>query len=288
MCCTWLTAVAVLLSTITTAAAVQPGPLGMQSGDILDAQLSASTYAANHSAVESRLESNTAWCADVSDSYQWLEIAFGELVTLTEISMQGRAEAAEWTTGYRLSYKPYEYWQFYTNSNGEHEVFVGNTDQTTVVSNTLAQAVEAEVIRIHPVTYSGRMCLRVEVFGYRMGPSKPTIDALGIESGDILDEQFSASSVLTESSVTFDAFKSRLNSDHPSPSLMKGWCGTSETAWIQVDLLTPVLVTALNLQIAKRTSGDVYMYGYEVFYSNDGSTFSNAYNAANERTVSVH
>ena len=45
------------------------------------------------------------------------------------------------------------------------QLFVGNTDETTVVINHFMGFIVARKIRIHPQTWENRICLRAEVYG---------------------------------------------------------------------------------------------------------------------------
>lgn len=45
------------------------------------------------------------------------------------------------------------------------QLFVGNTDENTVVTNHFMGFVEAKQIRIHPQTWENAICLRAEVYG---------------------------------------------------------------------------------------------------------------------------
>ena len=45
------------------------------------------------------------------------------------------------------------------------QLFVGNTDETTVVTNHFMGLVVARKIRIHPQTWEKSICLRAEVYG---------------------------------------------------------------------------------------------------------------------------
>ena len=45
------------------------------------------------------------------------------------------------------------------------QLFVGNTDENTVVTNHFMGFIEAKKIRIHPQTWENTICLRAEVYG---------------------------------------------------------------------------------------------------------------------------
>ena len=45
------------------------------------------------------------------------------------------------------------------------QLFAGNTDETTVVTNHFMGFIVARKIRIHPQTWEKSICLRAEVYG---------------------------------------------------------------------------------------------------------------------------
>lgn len=88
------------------------GPLGMASGAITDAQISASSQRnANYAARQGRLHSNAiwiagAWSAGKNDSDQWLQIDLNGQYKITRVATQGRNAAKYdwWVTKYKLQY----------------------------------------------------------------------------------------------------------------------------------------------------------------------------------------
>ena len=78
--------------------------LGMQSGSILDIQLTASSQLnANTPVKNSRL--NTAgpsWCASTSDSNPYLQIDLQTLHIICAVSTQGNSQADQWVQTYTL------------------------------------------------------------------------------------------------------------------------------------------------------------------------------------------
>ena len=88
-------------------------PLGMDSGAITDAQISASSqWDNNHGASRARLHMQLnhktrqrgAWSSRTNDLNQWLQINLGGYTTLTRVATQGRSDHDQWVTKYRLQY----------------------------------------------------------------------------------------------------------------------------------------------------------------------------------------
>ena len=82
----------------------------MESGPIKDAQITASEYDSNHTAIHARLNFKAgggkrgAWSAGSIDTNQWIQVAFGSFNNLTGIATQGRNGYSQWVTKYQLQY----------------------------------------------------------------------------------------------------------------------------------------------------------------------------------------
>ena len=81
-------------------------PLGMDSGTIADAQITASSQLdQNHAAVQARLHfKQGSWSARSNDVNQWLQVDLGSYTTVTKVATQGRNGNSQWVTQYRLQY----------------------------------------------------------------------------------------------------------------------------------------------------------------------------------------
>ena len=86
-------------------------PLGMETGLIKDAQITASSELnSNHAAIQARLNFKAgkgktgAWSARSNDANQWIQVTLGAYTELTGIATQGRNGASEWVTKYQLQY----------------------------------------------------------------------------------------------------------------------------------------------------------------------------------------
>ena len=88
-------------------------PLGMESGAIKDAQISASTqWNNNYGTSRARLNLKVtgvkggAWVTRVLDLKQWLQVDLGSYTIVTGVATQGRNEPRlrQWVTKYRLQY----------------------------------------------------------------------------------------------------------------------------------------------------------------------------------------
>ena len=100
--------------------------LGLQSGQVLDASMTASSAACKPYYGRLFLHSGGgktgAWCAAANDVNQWLQVDFGKYVKMQRISTQGRQEAAQWVKSYRLSYSQDGVFFKDYRPNDEHKV----------------------------------------------------------------------------------------------------------------------------------------------------------------------
>ena len=90
-------------------------PLGMQDGRIPDSAITASSYyrlrsapqrARLHMALPDAVVGFTGgWCQYPSQYYEWLQVNFGYVASITKIATQGKQEFDFWVTKYFLSYR---------------------------------------------------------------------------------------------------------------------------------------------------------------------------------------
>ena len=85
--------------------------LGMQSGDISNGQVSASSeWDGNHAAIQARLYFEAAhgkagsWSAKYNNLNQWLQIDLGSKHEVTGLATQGRNGYGQWVTKYKVQY----------------------------------------------------------------------------------------------------------------------------------------------------------------------------------------
>ena len=85
----------------------------MESGEISDAQISASSHwDNNHAAIQARLHfkqqgsKQGGWSARTNDLNQWLQVDIGSYTTVTGVATQGRNSArwVQWVTKFKLQY----------------------------------------------------------------------------------------------------------------------------------------------------------------------------------------
>lgn len=81
-------------------------PLGMESGDITDDQITASSeYNSKYGWVHARLKKGGFWAAKRNDANQWIQVDLGKIMTVKGVATQGRPSSyLQYVTKYKLQY----------------------------------------------------------------------------------------------------------------------------------------------------------------------------------------
>ncbi|XP_033117369.1 uncharacterized protein LOC117117232 isoform X1 [Anneissia japonica] len=136
-------------------------PLGIEDGTIPDNQLTASSrYNSDHKPHRARLHSTKAWAAGSNDGNQWIQADIGALTEITGVITQGHYSYNEWVKSYEVLYSVDG-----SNFNTISTVFTGNTDRDTEITNMFPTPVNAQFIRIRPISWKTHISLRFEVLG---------------------------------------------------------------------------------------------------------------------------
>ncbi|CAH1251741.1 MFGE8 [Branchiostoma lanceolatum] len=137
--------------------------LGMESGEIPDASITASTSLAGNEASEGRLKGSGYWAPDSADTEKWLQADLGEMKVVTGVITQGGGTDDKWVKSFKLQHSTDETsWTTYADS-GSEKVFSGNTDKGSHVTNKLDIPIDARYVRFLPQTWEGGIAMRVEV-----------------------------------------------------------------------------------------------------------------------------
>ncbi|ALC38374.1 CG34380 [Drosophila busckii] len=153
-------------------------PLGMESGAITDAQITASSahdtgfVGPQHARLKTD-NNGGAWCPKhmVSNALkEYLQVDLLQTHVITAIRTQGRfgkGQGQEYTEAYVLEYwRPgFDKWQRWKNTQGK-EILSGNINTYSEVENALQPIIFASKIRIYPYgIYDRTVCLRAEIVG---------------------------------------------------------------------------------------------------------------------------
>ncbi|XP_072033086.1 uncharacterized protein [Amphiura filiformis] len=154
-----------------TASCIQA--LGLETGEITDAQLSATTQRGTFFSVfNARLNLITGftnaggWSAFTNDANQWVQVNLLSQKEVTGVITQGRQDADEWVTRYRVQYSVDAInWQYVLATNTQPQIFVGNTDRNTAVTNFFVTSLTTQYIRINPTEWNNHISMRMELLG---------------------------------------------------------------------------------------------------------------------------
>ncbi|XP_066300020.1 uncharacterized protein [Branchiostoma lanceolatum] len=240
--------------------------LGMESGAIPDGSITASSYYSSYHPYRARLNRASgagAWIAIYNAVGQWLQVDLGELKRVTGTIVQGRSDAYQWVTSYKLQYSVDRItWLTYAGSDGTEMVFAGNRDRNTPVTNLLTNPVDARYVRFLPQTWLGHISMRAEILGCSIYDCR---NQLGMESGAIPDGSITASSYYS----SYPPYHGRLNGVSPAGSWIAYLSAVGQ--WLQVDLGKMTRVTATIIQ--GRYHYDQWVTSYKLQYGVDGITW---------------
>eukprot|EP00742_Colponemidia_sp_Colp-10_P016558 GILJ01018993.1.p1 GENE.GILJ01018993.1~~GILJ01018993.1.p1 ORF type:complete len:226 (-),score=28.36 GILJ01018993.1:110-787(-) len=147
--------------------------VGFENGELFDINISASSqWDDNHAAKFGRLRRQDgpvgSWCAKENNQNQYLQADLGSIWSIVRVETQGRPTWQQWVTQYKLSVSS-DCQNFVTiQKNNQDQLFMGNTDQNTVVTNTIKPpAVNVRCVRIIPTQWFGHISMRAEILGYQ-------------------------------------------------------------------------------------------------------------------------
>ncbi|XP_078346349.1 uncharacterized protein LOC144631708 isoform X1 [Oculina patagonica] len=244
-------------------------PMGMENNLLPNYAITASSeWDGNHGATNARLYrmagggKTGAWSAKTNDKAQWIQVDFGEVKRVTQVASQGRSDYAQWVTKYRVSYST-----FGKDFKFQDHVYVANSDQHSVVVNTLIKPVEARFIRLNMEEWHGHISMRFELYGCDV--DAVCVSPLGLTNKKLPNSALAASS---EWDGGHGASNARLY--HVS-----GWGRTgawsaklnNKGQWIEVDLGETTKVTMVATQ--GRYDYDQWVKSYKVAYSKYGGHF---------------
>ena len=153
-------------------------PLGLSSGAIPDARITASSWwdakigSLTWGPAAGRLHAVTTWVPQVSDARQWFEVDLGELHVITEILLQGRFDAPyenQLISSYRVLACS-DGARFAEVSAGRPGAFTGCAAPHFVSSNRFFDPFMARRVRILPVAWSNWSSMRMDIVGRQVPP----------------------------------------------------------------------------------------------------------------------
>ncbi|KAK7810161.1 hypothetical protein U0070_026784 [Myodes glareolus] len=280
--------------------------LGMEGGAIADSQISASSVYVGFMGLQrwgpelARLYRTgivNAWTASNYDSKPWIQVNLLRKMLVSGVMTQGasRAGRAEYLKTFKVAYsldgRKFEFIQDASGSGDKvglkrgyrsphrkntkrdskecHDLeFLGNMDNSGLKVNMFSPAVEAQYIKLYPVSCYRGCTLRFELLGCELhGCSEP----LGLKNNTIPDSQITASS-------SYKTWNLRAFGWYPHlgrldmQGKINAWTAqsNSDKEWLQVDLGTQRQVTGIITQGARDFGHIQYVASYKVAHSNDG------------------
>ena len=107
----------------------------MENSTLNDAQITASSSKDTAYPYRGRLHSANYWSANTADENQWIEVAFYSKTKVTGVILQGRSDADEWVTRYKVTYSlDGSTWDSVVDDNNTVEVKSMATSLLTVVT----------------------------------------------------------------------------------------------------------------------------------------------------------
>ncbi|XP_038060609.1 EGF-like repeat and discoidin I-like domain-containing protein 3 [Patiria miniata] len=153
--------------THTLAVCSSPQPLGMEDGTIRDNRITASSSSDCCAARYGRLNHfNKRWIALSDDANPWIEVDLVQSTVVTGVTTKGSGYI--YVKRYKVAYQQQPSFdrKHVTDGKGNIQVFIGNTDDDTPVTNLFDESVEATVVRIEPTEVYGG-ALQLELLGCR-------------------------------------------------------------------------------------------------------------------------
>ena len=177
-------------------------PLGMESGVIPDAQITASSVKSNSESPARARLNDSGWTAAFDNHKSWLQIDLGSYKIVTRLATRGSSQSLtrSWVISYKLQYSDdgsmFHFYQeprdtsakvypdffvcvqkmnlfririsksiFLISFSFNGQVFSGNKDAVSVRYNKLIQPITTHFIRILPQLWHNHITMRVEIYG---------------------------------------------------------------------------------------------------------------------------
>ncbi|XP_031575396.1 uncharacterized protein LOC116308982 [Actinia tenebrosa] len=243
-------------------------PIGFQDQRVQDQTMSASTQLTAFTRPSYGRVSldnvRDAWCAGEEDSNQFLSIDIGYIQVIDRVATQGRHTTGldSWVTKYSIRYSEDGVdWKWCKTENETVKIFEGNTDYYMVVKNKLPKPVRARYVEVHPRSWQGNLCMRIELYGYTA-----CANPLGMNTGLIPDSSISGVGTSTSLRLPIYARLHKFLGDG-------AWCAKPSSAekYLQIDLGIDRLISGFATQGSQKIA-DAFVKSYNVFYRpNDGS-----------------
>lgn len=104
---------------------------------------------------------HAGWVAGTNDVSQWIQVDYDYPSHVTGVITQGRDDAAQWVTSYKIQYRTTSTDAWVTLP----DTYTGNSDQQTKVYNALPADIVAVSVRLLPMTWHSHISMRWDLQG---------------------------------------------------------------------------------------------------------------------------
>ncbi|XP_049459415.1 macrophage mannose receptor 1 [Epinephelus fuscoguttatus] len=137
--------------------------LGLESGNITDSHLSASSSIGLFTPNKARLNGNSCWMPSGNPTSNWIQVDLTQTRKVTGVVIQGCPQNDHWLTKFKIQHSMNGMnWNDYT---ADGQFFPGASDRDSPVTQLLGTPVSAQYIRIIPLEFNGQAGLRFDVLG---------------------------------------------------------------------------------------------------------------------------
>ncbi|EDO36165.1 predicted protein, partial [Nematostella vectensis] len=155
--------------------------LGVNGGIIPDESITASSFSDDtHKPARARLDQDasgqqaTSWCAKDNNKEQWLQVDLVAVRKVTHLATQGQFDPLQvggnnydtsWVTEYMVSFSNRSDVGVDDTRIRNKKVFAGNTNGNETTCHELPYPLNVQYIRLRPVAWKNKICMRVGLFG---------------------------------------------------------------------------------------------------------------------------
>ena len=197
-----------------------------------------------------RIDSPQGWSAQNNTIGEWYQIDNGKIANITGVVIQGRKNADQWVTTFRVKYRGSgETW----SDMDSGAIYTGNADRDTKVEVTFTTPVNARYIRIYPETWNGHMSLRAGIISSSTNANETATIV------DVPEAKRSASSIWSGEPIGTGHGRGRLDSP-------QGWSAQNNTIgeWYEMETDTPTMIK--GIAIKGRGNADQWVTTFKVKY----------------------
>ncbi|XP_052092501.1 mucin-5AC-like [Mytilus californianus] len=110
------------------------------------------------------------WVAGKNEKTEWIMINFGRPMIIDSITTKGQAGQPYWISAFKLLYSMDKKTYTYYEENGQPKVFSANYNSETPVHQRFTAPINAQYVKLLPVSWNGAIALRWQLFGCTGAP----------------------------------------------------------------------------------------------------------------------